>query len=83
MKVWIIKIDDVGDYETYPHDVEIFAKGEDAKKRFDEIVAEAKADFLEEDHRETEESETYYESWLDGWWSKDHYGVYLKSAEVQ
>lgn len=85
MKIYVITFDDVDDYATLHHDIEAFGNYEDAKKRFDEIVLDAK-NLLDEggnDDWEREESEHQFESWPDGNWGTDHYGVYLNEVEVQ
>lgn len=85
MKVYIIHFDDVDDYATLTHQLEAFAKYDDAKRRFDNIVKDAK-ELLSEggnDDWEVEENETFFSSWPDGNWGTDHYSVELTEVEVQ
>lgn len=81
MKIYIVRIDDVADYETLHHDLEAFYKKDDAKKRFDEILADAKSeDWL--DDWETEETEDSFSAWPNGEWGTDHYEITIEEVEV-
>ena len=81
MKIYVIKIEEVYDMESYDHDVEAYKKREDAKKRFDEIVDKAKKEYP--DYWEREESETAYSTWKDGEYCDTHYSVSMKETELR
>lgn len=81
MKIYVIKIEEVYDMENYDHDIEVYKKQEDAKKRFDGIVEEAKKEYPDDWVRE--ESETAYSTWKDGEYCDTHYCVTLKEIELR
>lgn len=82
MKIFVITFDDVDDFATLHHDIEAFSKYEDAKKRFDDIVYDAKQLFLENEWEETDSAD-FYETWPDGYWGTNHYAVYLNTVELK
>lgn len=63
-------------------DTEVFAEYEKAKKAFDFYVKREKreADSLE---YETDESENYFSSWEDGYYSMNHVSIELREEEVK
>lgn len=85
MRVHIIHFDDVADYETMSHELEVYADWQKAKERFDDIVDDFKRSRIEWEIDDWEESDgvTAYESWPDGEWGTNHYAVYLETVEVQ
>lgn len=82
-KVWIIRFDDVAEFETLDHKTEAFSTYEKAKKRFDKIVADAKSDDSWGEGWEVQEDEKSYETYPEGYWGTDHYAVYIEEVEVQ
>lgn len=82
MKIYIVRVDDVADYATLHHDLEAFYKKEDAKKRYDEILNDAKSeDWL--DGWEVEETEDSFSAWPDGEWGTDHYEITIEEVDVK
>lgn len=82
MKIYIVRIDEVADYATENYALEAFYNKNDAKKRFDEILADAKSqDWME--GWEVEESEDSFSAWPDGEWGTDHYAIYIEEVEVK
>ena len=82
-KVWIIRFDDVVEFETFYHKTEVFSTYERAKKRFDKIVANAKSDDSWGVGWEVKEDEKSYETYPQGYWGTNHYAVYLEEFIVQ
>ena len=82
MVVYIITIDEVYDLETFPHEPEVFAVFDDAKRRFDDLVAQTREEFAENEFKELHGG-NYYETWEDGRWPENHYGIYVHTVELQ
>jgi len=80
--IWVINFDDVYDFETMEHELEAFSSFQDAKNRFDDIVS----DFKQTDFQDgwIEEDGVYnYEAYQDGFYSQNHYCVYLEKVELK
>lgn len=82
MKIYIITIDEVFDFESFSHKPEAFAKKEDALRRYEDIVEDAKREFAEEEWEESQGA-AYYETYPEGYWGTSHYGVYLQEVELK
>lgn len=82
MKVYVIVIDEVFEFETFDHRPEVFSVFDDAKKRFDDIVEQAKIEFLECGWEENEGA-GFFETWPDGYWGTSHYSVNVYTVDLQ
>lgn len=82
MKVYLITIHEVYEFENFPHTSQAFIKKEDAKKEFDRIVKNAKNMASSEDYTYDlgQNGASFYR---EGEWPEYHYDVELEEIEVQ
>ena len=81
-KVYIITIDEVYDYENFPHEPMVFADEQKAKDEMERIKVNAKTEFGDK-FNEVEEGETYFEMYAEGYFSEGHYAVHLYEKEIE
>lgn len=83
MKIYVILTESVvdGEFET---SVYLFSTFEKAKIEFDKMVAETKQNdhLMECDDVVVEESETEFTIYEDGYYSIDHYSVWIEEKNV-
>lgn len=90
MKVYVLTINEVSEFEQFDHDPEAFAKKEDARKMLAKARADAIGDYLEEDDDEDcscaidKDTDDYFAlySQTEGW-SHTHYEASVTECEVQ
>lgn len=82
MIVYVITIDEVYDFETFDHSPEVYAVFDDAKRRFDDLVAQTREEFAENEFDESQ-GDTFYETWENGRWPENHYGIYVHTVDLQ
>lgn len=86
MKIWVITIDEVYDYENFKHTPIAFSKEAEARKELDTFRKGIKTDYkseLEEDHWLYEDGEDYCEVYEDGCYAQNHYSVRLNEVELK
>lgn len=85
MKVYIITIEEVFDFQVFIHAPEAFTKEEAAKNRFNEIVEEAKKAYCRLGWVEDKDyyDESCYEIYLDGEYAANHYAVRIHEVELK
>jgi hypothetical protein len=81
-KVYIITIDEVYDFENFPHEPMVFADEKKAREEMARIIDEAKEEYKDK-FNEVEEGETYFEMYAEGYFSEGHYAVHLYGKEVE
>lgn len=81
-KIYIITISEVFDFEDFGHKPEAYRNREEAQKRYEDIVEEAKREFAENDWEEAQGA-SYYETFPNGYWGTSHYAVYLSEVDLQ
>ena len=81
-KVYIITIDEVYDFENFPHEPLVFANEEKAKAEFESIKESAKTEYGNK-FNEVEEGDTYFEMYAEGYFSEGHCAVHLYEEEVE
>ena len=82
MKVYVITIDEVYDFETFNHTPRVFTNKDKAREAFEEISEQARIDYAKDGWEEGYGAD-YYEMWPDGSWGTSHYGVYLQAIETE
>lgn len=82
MDIYLITIDEVFYFETFNHKPEAYKDKETARKRYENVVAEAKVAFKEDEWLESE-AYSYYETYPDGQWSQNHYAAYFQTIQLQ
>lgn len=81
-KVYIITIDEVYDFEIFPHEPMVFADEQKAREEMARIINEAKKEYKDK-YNEVEEGETYFEMYAEGYFSEGHYAVHLYEKEIE
>lgn len=82
MKVYVITIDEAYDFEKFNHAPEVFRVFDDARRRFEDIVALAKTEFKDCGWEESQ-GDNFYEAWEEGYWATNHYSVTVHTVELQ
>ena len=82
MKVYVLTINEVYDYEEFNHNPRVFMKREDAIAELNDIKEEAKEEFAE-DFDQFDDGENGFEMYADGRYSEGHYSVYVHEVEVE
>lgn len=80
MKAYIILIDECVDSDSHSYIEGVYTTKELAKKAFDEIVADEKADT---EYDTIEETETTFEAYNEGWYLDNHYTVSIEEEEIK
>ena len=85
MKIWVITIDEVYDYENFPHDPIAFSNEKDAKEQLDTFRQGLKKDYESELESNWlyEDGERYCEVYEDGCYGTNHYSVRLSEIELK
>ena len=81
MKVYIIIINEVYDFEEMNHEPRVFATKESAFDAMRDIISNAKEEYGD-DFNTIEETETSIEMYDDGTYAQSHYVAYIKECEV-
>lgn len=81
-KVYIITIDEVYDFENFPHEPMVFDDKKKAREKMARIIDEAKEEYKDK-FNEVEEGETYFEMYAEGYFSEGHYAVHLYEKEIE
>lgn len=82
MKVYVITIHEVYEFENFPHDSYAFMHEDEARKEFDRLVKNAQEMALIEDYEFdlNEDSASFYR---EGEWPEYHYDVKLEELEAK
>jgi hypothetical protein len=85
MKVYVITIHEVYDFEDFHHTPRVFDSFEKAKK---ELKAIAKQTIKENkrygnDDWEVEQGDPYFSTYPDGCWGTSHYDAKISEAEIE
>jgi len=84
MKVYVITISNVYDFEGFPHNPRVFTDKKKAMAAFHELHDSAKAelaeDWVEDDF---DEFSTSFSMYPDGEWGTSHYDAVLNEVDVE
>ena len=83
MKVYLFFIEEVYDFDYINQDVQVFAKKEDARKVFNEIVNEEKEWLKDEEDWIVDEYEDFFECYEEGYYSQYHTTARITEKEVK
>lgn len=81
MKIYVITIHEVYEFENYPHRPIAFVKEEDARKEFDRIIKNAK-EMAETEDYDFDLGESCASFYRDGEWPEYHFDVNLEEVKV-
>ena len=82
MKIFIITIDDVFDYEGFHHDPIVKMSEEEAREQLESLYLSAKETYTDEFDGE-ERSDTSFSLFPDGYWGTSHYDARISEVEVE
>lgn len=82
MKIFIITIDDVFDYEGFSHDPIVKMSEEEAREQLESLYLSAKETYTDEFDSE-ERSDTSFSLFPDGYWGTSHYDARISEVEVE
>ena len=82
MKIFIITIDDVFDYEGFHHDPIVKMSEEEAREQLENLYLSAKETYTDEFDSE-ERSDTSFSLFPDGNWGTSHYDARINEVEVE
>lgn len=82
--IFIVQTDFLNDGENCSYQLQAFQDKEDAQKYFNELVTKEKEDIKDkEDWEISEDSETSFEAYEDGYYSDNHSVVTLITIKIQ
>lgn len=82
--IFIVQTDFLNDGENCSYEIQAFQDKEDAQKYFNELVTKEKEDIKDkEDWVISEDSETSFEAYEDGYYSDNHSVISLKTIKIQ
>lgn len=82
MKVYVLTIRQVLDYDILQDSCEVFAKLEDAKKEFNKFLDKERANIEKDDWLIETDTELDFEAYLDGEYTANHTKVSIEEKEV-
>ena len=88
MRVFVLTINEVYDYEEFTHKPRVFATLKNARKAKDEFVNNFKrtvdlTDTIDGDEWVEDITDNTYDAYIDGRYAENHYRVTIQSVEVQ
>lgn len=82
MKIYIITIDDVFEFEGFTHKPIVKTTEEEARKELERLYKSAKETYTDEFDNE-ERSDTSFSLFPDGYWGTSHYDARINEVEVE
>lgn len=84
MKIYVITIHEVFDFEDFKHEPKAFSTMEKAKEKLKAIKEQVVAENKEYGNDwEMEEGETWFSTFPDGYWGTSHYDASIHELEVE
>jgi hypothetical protein len=81
MKLYVIVMDEISDFEKYPQKPEVYYKKEDAERRVNELYDEVKP--MLSNYNIEERTSTSFSLYTDGSYPENHFDVTLYEVEMK